>query len=302
MAPFTAWATSIGESLAELMAPWREIETNRGPVADRHDEATRVGALGVVMLTYHIDYVIPHNGRCENVREAMRYIAYLRVSTDKQGRSGLGLEAQREAVASYLRNKPGAVLVTEYVEVESGKRRDRPELAKALASCRGHRAALVVAKLDRLARDARFLLTVLDGAPADCGVVFCDLPTVPEGPVGRFLVSQMAAVAELEAGLIGQRTKAALAAAKARGVTLGGYRGGPVPSDADRAKAAVAHSRKATERAADLAPVISQLRQEGVGSLGALAAALNGRGVPSARGGRWTATAVRRVVARSDLI
>jgi DNA invertase Pin-like site-specific DNA recombinase len=116
----------------------------------------------------------------------VRYIAYLRVSTDQQGKSGLGLEAQREAVAAYLCTRPGAVLVDEHVEIESGKRRDRPELAKALAACRGHRAALVVAKLDRLARDARFLLTVLDGAPTECGVVFCDLPSVPEGPVGRF--------------------------------------------------------------------------------------------------------------------
>ena len=228
----------------------------------------------------------------------MRYIAYLRVSTDQQGRSGLGLEAQREAVAAYLRTRPGAVLVDEHVEVESGKRRDRPELAKALAACRGHRAALVVAKLDRLARDAGFLLTVLDGAPAECGVVFCDLPSVPAGPVGRFLVSQMAAVAELEAALIGQRTKAALAAAKARGVVLGGWRGGPAPTDADRAKAALEHTRRADSRAADLAPVLEQLRSEGAGSLGALAAALNSRGIPATGGGRWTATAVRRVMAR----
>lgn len=228
----------------------------------------------------------------------MRYVAYLRVSTDKQGRSGLGLEAQREAVAAYLRAKPDAVLVAEHVEVESGKRRDRPELEKALTACRGHRAALVVAKLDRLARDARFLLTILDGAPTDCGVVFCDLPTVPAGPVGRFLVSQMAAVAELEAGLIGQRTKAALTAAKARGVVLGGYRGGPAPTDGDRAKAALAHTRRAASRAADLAPVLDQIRALGGASLGAMAAALNSHGVPSTGGGRWTATAVKRVLAR----
>ena len=128
-------------------------------------------------------------------------------------------------------------------------------------------------------------MTVLDGAPAECGVVFCDFPTVPEGPVGRFLVSQMAAVAELEAGLIGQRTKAALAAAKARGVVLGGWRGGPVPTDTDRAKAVLAHTERATRRASDLAPVLEQLRAEGAGSLGALAAALNSRGIPAMRGG-----------------
>jgi DNA invertase Pin-like site-specific DNA recombinase len=144
----------------------------------------------------------------------------------------------------------------------------------------------VVAKLDRLARDARFLLTVLDGAPTECGVVFCDLPTVPEGPVGRFLVSQMAAVAELEAGLIGQRTKAALAAAKARGVTLGGWPGGPAPTDADRAKAVLAHTERAARRAADLAPVPEQLRAEGAGSLGPLASTLNSRGIPATGGGR----------------
>jgi DNA invertase Pin-like site-specific DNA recombinase len=228
----------------------------------------------------------------------MRFVSYLRVSTDKQGRSGLGLEAQREAVAAYLRARPDAMLVSEYVEVESGRKDDRPELVKALAACRGHRATLLVAKLDRLARDARFLLTVLDGAPADCGVAFCDLPAVPPGPVGRFLVTQMAAVAELEAGLIGQRTKAALAAAKARGVALGGWRGGRVPTDADRRKAALAVTQRAASAAADLAPVLVQLRAEGVASQTGMAAALNSRGVPTPRGGTWTATAVRRVVAR----
>lgn len=229
----------------------------------------------------------------------MRFVSYLRVSTDKQGRSRLGLDGQREAVASYLRGRPGAVLVGEHVEVESGKRRDRPELAKALASCRCQRAALVVAKLDRLARDARFLLTVLDGAPADTGVVFCDLPTVPEGPVGRFLVSQMAAVAELEAGLIAQRTRDALKAAKARGVVLGGWRGGPVPDDAARRAAALARTTRAASLATDLRPVIEHLRAGGVSSLSGLAAGLNGRAVPSPGGGRWTATAVRRLLARS---
>src|ERR1035437_6339889 len=148
-----------------------------------------------------------------------RFIAYFRVSTDRQGRSGLGLDAQRKAVADYLDD--GAwELVGEYTEVESGKRADRPELARALESCRKQKATLIIAKLDRLARNARFLLTVVEGT-GERGVVFCDLPTGPPGPVGKFLVTQMAAVAELEAGLISQRTRAALAAAKARGKRLG---------------------------------------------------------------------------------
>ncbi len=148
-----------------------------------------------------------------------RFVSYLRVSTDGQGRSGLGLEAQRQAVAAHVAQAGGEV-VAEFREVESGKRADRPQLAAALASCRTRRAVLVIAKLDRLARNARFLLSVVEGS-GEAGVVFCDLPTVPAGPVGKFLVTQMAAVAELEAGLISQRTRAALAVAKVRGVKLG---------------------------------------------------------------------------------
>ncbi len=148
-----------------------------------------------------------------------RFVSYLRVSTDGQGRSGLGLEAQRQAVAAHVAQAGGEV-VAEFREVESGKRADRPQLAAALASCRTRRAVLIIAKLDRLARNARFLLSVVEGS-GEAGVVFCDLPTVPAGPVGKFLVTQMAAVAELEAGLISQRTRAALAVVKARGVRLG---------------------------------------------------------------------------------
>ncbi len=155
------------------------------------------------------------------------FVIYSRVSTEKQGRSGLGLEAQQEAVKSYLSAHPGRV-VASFVEVESGKRNDRPELAKALAVCKLKGATLIVAKIDRLARNARFLLSIVEGT-GESGVVFCDLPQIPEGPIGKFLVTQMAAVGELEAGLISARTKAALTAAKARGRVLGGYRGGPVP-------------------------------------------------------------------------
>ncbi len=137
-----------------------------------------------------------------------RFVSYLHVSTDGQERFGLGLEAQRQAVAAHVAQARGE-LVAEFQEVESGRRADRPQLAVALAACRTRRAMLVIAKLDRLARNACFLLPVVEGS-GEAGVVFCDLPTVPAGPVGRFLVTQMATVAELEAGLISQRTRAAL--------------------------------------------------------------------------------------------
>ena len=138
-----------------------------------------------------------------------RYVAYYRVSTAKQGHSGLGLAAQREAVARYLSGN-GWEIIAEFTEVESGTRGDRPELEKALAAARLHRCPLVVAKVDRLTRSVSFLSRLLE---AGVEVRFADLPAI-EGPTGRFMLQQMAAVAELEAGLISSRTKAALAAAK----------------------------------------------------------------------------------------
>jgi DNA invertase Pin-like site-specific DNA recombinase len=150
-----------------------------------------------------------------------QFVAYYRVSTDQQGRSGLALEAQQRAADDFL-NGGNWRLVDTYTEVESGRKAARPQLAKALAACRARRATLVIAKLDRLTRDTKFLLNLVD---AGADVLFCDLPQVPAGPMGRFMLTQMAAVAELEAGLISARTKAALAAAKARGKRLGGFRG-----------------------------------------------------------------------------
>ncbi len=149
------------------------------------------------------------------------FVSYCRVSTQKQGRSGLGLDAQREAVKGYL-NGGDWRIVGEFVEVESGRNADRPELAKALACARLHRAALVVAKVDRLTRSSAFLHKLLE---AGVDVRFADLPQI-EGPTGRFMLTQMAAVAELEAGMIGDRTRKALQAAKARGVKLGGVPAG----------------------------------------------------------------------------
>jgi DNA invertase Pin-like site-specific DNA recombinase len=225
---------------------------------------------------------------------ATRFVAYFRVSTERQGRSGLGLDAQRAAVARHVAATAGQV-VAEFQEIESGKRNDRPQLAAALAACRARRATLLIAKLDRLARNARFLLGVVEGS-GEGGVVFCDLPQVPPGPVGKFLVTQMAAVAELEAGLISQRTRAALAAAKARGVQLGNPRlraGTP-----DQARVAAAAKRDAAQtRAADVLPYIEAARRAGAVTLRELAAALTARGVPAPAGGQaWHPMQVKRVV------
>src|SRR5271168_1613901 len=145
-----------------------------------------------------------------------KFISYLRVSTARQGASGLGLEAQREAVRNYL-NGGRWTLVQEVVEVESGKRNDRPAIAEALRLCRLHRATLIIAKLDRLARNVHFISSLMES-----GVEFVavDFPQA-----NRLTVHILAAVAEHEAKAISERTKVALAAAKARGVRLGGDRG-----------------------------------------------------------------------------
>ena len=136
-----------------------------------------------------------------------KFISYLRVSTDKQGKSGLGIEAQRQAVERYL-NGGRWTVAAEYVETESGRRSDRAKLAAALAHAKAIKAKLVFAKLDRLTRNVDLLRSLV---ASDVDLVFCDLPNVPPGPMGRFLLTQMAAVAELEAGLISERTKNALA-------------------------------------------------------------------------------------------
>lgn len=222
-----------------------------------------------------------------------RFVAYLRVSTEGQGRSGLGLEAQRQAVAAHVA-RAGGELVAEFQEVESGRKAVRPQLAAALACCRTRRAVLLVAKLDRLSRDTRFLLGLVEGT-GEAGVVFCDLPQLPPGPVGKFMLTQMAAVAELEAGLTGQRTRAALAAAKARGARLGNPRLRPgTPEAAAGARAAKAERARAW--AAELRAVVEELRAEGAG-LRVVAAALEARGVRAPRGGAaWSAAQVRRVL------
>ena len=219
------------------------------------------------------------------------FVAYYRVSTDKQGKSGLGLEAQRTAVANYL-NGGNWRIVAEFTEVESGKRSDRPQLDKALAPARARRIPLVVAKVDRLTRSVSFLSRLLD---AGVDVRFADLPAI-EGATGKFILQQMVAVAELEAGMISARTKAALAAAKRRGVELGGFRGRRL-TNADRKAAVAAQRAKAQQRASDIAPIVKELQASGAVTLVAIADGLNERSVPTARGGQWSATQVMRLLA-----
>ena len=219
----------------------------------------------------------------------MRIVTYLRVSTVRQGASGLGLEAQRAAVqafaaAGYHR------LVAEFVEVESGKKADRPQLNAALAACRLHRATLVIAKLDRLARNVAFIANLMDGG---VDFVACDMPHA-----NRLTLHLMAAMAEHEREMISERTKAALAAAKTRGVKLGNPNGAAHLREgckAAAAKAAVVRQGIARVRAAAVAPLLTQLKAEGVSGATATAAELNRRGVPSPGGGMWYAKQVRIV-------
>jgi DNA invertase Pin-like site-specific DNA recombinase len=215
-----------------------------------------------------------------------KFVSYLRVSTARQGRSGLGLEAQRKAVEDFL-DGGNWRLMKEFVEVESGKKADRPQLAKAFQACRVFGAKLVIAKLDRLSRDAHFLLG-LEKAGVD--FVAADMPQA-----NRLTVGIMAMVAEDERRRISERTKAALAAAKRRGVKLGGDRGARL-TEKQRAAGRAALQAKARTRALDLAPTIEELQTAGYESLRAIAAGLDERGIPAARGGNWSAVQVARLL------
>jgi DNA invertase Pin-like site-specific DNA recombinase len=218
------------------------------------------------------------------------YVAYCRVSTDRQGKSGLGLEAQEAAIRAFL--KPGdELLQPPYIEIESGRKSDRPKLLEAIERCKRTGATLLIARLDRLSRNAAFLITLRD---TGVNFVCCDL-----SDANRLTVGILALVAEDEAERISARTKAALAAAKARGKKLGGDRGYRPSTPPDHAKASEVRKTKADHKAYAILPVIRRVQQE-VGSLNAVAIRLNELGHTTPRGGAWTATAVKRTLARTE--
>jgi DNA invertase Pin-like site-specific DNA recombinase len=214
-----------------------------------------------------------------------KFVAYFRVSTDRQGKSGLGLEAQREAVLAYL-NGGSWTMVAEFTEVESGKHADRPQLAAALAACKKHKAKLVIAKLDRLSRNLAFIATLMDS-----GVEFV---AVDNPHANKLTVHILAAVAQHEREAIAQRTRDALQAAKARGKRLGN----PRLTEA-RPKALEANREAAARFAANVLPIIRQIQASGVKSLQGVARALAARGVQTARDGQWTARQVANILERA---
>ena len=217
-------------------------------------------------------------------------VAYVRVSTNQQGRSGLGIEAQREALSRFAQSE-GLDLAAEFVEVETGKGSDaldrRPQLAAALAKARALRCPVAVSKLDRLSRDVHFISGLMTHRVP---FVVADL-----GPdVDPFVLHLFAALAEKERALISGRTKSALAAAKAKGVILGNPR-----IEAARSRAVASLQAEADRAASNVLPIIAEIRRSGATTLRAIAEALNARGVPTPRGGRWHAMSVRNVLARS---
>lgn len=210
------------------------------------------------------------------------FIAYYRVSTDRQGRSGLGLDAQREAVAQFLVGR-GAIVLAEFVEVESGGKDDRPKLREALTACQHQKATLLIAKLDRLARSVAFVAGLMDG---DVDFMAADMPHA-----SRFVLHIMAAVAEHERQIIGERTKAALAAAKARGVRLGGH----------GAELAARHKADATAYALTVRSSIMTAMEAGAKTTRQIAEWLNAAGTSSRCGCAWHPASVARILRRSGL-
>lgn len=215
------------------------------------------------------------------------YIAYYRVSTDRQGRSGLGIEAQRAAVKRFVGSSDR--ILSSFTEVESGKSEDRPQLIAAMAACRKAGAVLLIAKLDRLSRDVAFIAGLMK---SDVRFIACDMPDAD-----AFRLHIEAAIAEEERRRISGRTKAALNAAKARGVKLGGFRG-HLPAAHERERGRAKQRELAQRRAAAILPFIAELRTEGITTATAIARALTAKGITTPRGAtNWQPVQVRRLLA-----
>ena len=221
---------------------------------------------------------------------AERFVSYVRVSTQQQGQSGLGLEAQQQAVARHV-EAVGGTLAGEFVEVESGKLNARPQLLAALKACRLTGAALLVAKLDRLSRNAAFLLSLRESRVR---FVCCDNPNANELTVGI-----LAVVAEDERRRISERTKAALQAAKARGIKLGNPRLAELPPQ-NPVQARTRLQELTKLYAAELAEVVEDIRAQGTSSLSGIARELNRRNIATRLGGKWHASSVSNLLARID--
>ncbi len=225
---------------------------------------------------------------------SLRLVAYERVSTARQGMSGLGLEAQRSTIESFAASR-SAEVIGRFTEVESGKTTDRPELQNALHLAKVTGATLVIAKLDRLSRNAAFLLTLRDSGVRFLAV---DMPEANDLTVGI-----MALVAQAEREAISRRTKEALAVAKARGVRLGNPNGAAALRRAGKGGAALRKTVAANADgfAGDLAPVVADIQGQGITSLRGVAAALNDRGMLTRRGGRWHVSTVRNLLGRLEV-
>jgi DNA invertase Pin-like site-specific DNA recombinase len=224
-----------------------------------------------------------------------KFISYLRVSTERQGRNGLGIEAQRQAVKDFLDGGRWE-LIAEHVEVETGKSDDRPELKKALHLAKVTGATLIIARLDRLSRNLAFIANLQDG---NAKFVCADMPEANELTIHLF-----AAIAQHERKLISQRTKAALAAAKARGKKLGNPNGAAPLRRAEKGNVAAVQAIRTTadRHAQDVLPIIEAIRGQGVTSLNGIAAELNRRDILTARGGKWHATTVWNLLARAGAV
>jgi DNA invertase Pin-like site-specific DNA recombinase len=216
-----------------------------------------------------------------NVRQ---HVAYYRVSTERQGQSRLGLDAQQQAVEQYLGAQTEVQLIAEFTEVESGKRSDRPKLQAALVECKRHKAVLIIAKLDRLARNVAFIANLMEA-----GV---DFIAVDNPHASKLMLHMLAAFAEHEREQISARTKSALAAAKARGVKLGAH--GHI--------LAAERRREASAFAQSLAGIIADIRAQGITTIRGIRDELNRRDIPSASGGLWHVPTVFRLVRRMPII